>query len=83
MPERISAARCSQSEVALCTVQSAAKISYGKTTNRPLFLQFFEHFFFFTNSYKICFEVSISLIGSLFDVSSGSLNTCLPGRPKE
>ncbi len=30
--EYISAARCSQSELALCTVQSAAKVPYGKMT---------------------------------------------------
>ncbi len=34
--KRVSAARCSWSEVALCTLQSAAKISYWKMTNQPL-----------------------------------------------
>ncbi len=32
---------------------------------------------FFTNSHKICFEISISLIGRLFNGSSGSLRNSL------
>ncbi len=73
--ERIFAARCSQSDVALCMVQSAVKVPYGKTTNWPLFVQLLKYFF--TNFHKICSEVSISLIGSLFNGSSGSLRNFL------